>query len=114
MENDNVNTSQQQQHKFEAEKVAVVALQGVGPKKESTTDHHHGEASEHPRLYKRKCLRNGVSLHRSAHKTKIEPDDCPNGQPERKDVRAFDYGKHPDRLTKRTAAGRALDPLTYF
>ena len=93
MENDNVNTSQHQQHNFEAEKIAVVALQGVRPEEENTSDHHHGEAGEHPRSYERECLRNGVSLHRSADKTKIEPDNRPNGQPQPKNVGAFDDRK---------------------
>ena len=114
MENNNVYTGKQQQHKLQAEKIAVVALQGVRPEKEDTCDHHHCETGEHPRFYKGVRLRNRVSLHRSAHETKIKPDDCPDRQPKSQDVGALDDRKHPDRLAKSRAAGRVLDPSTYI
>ena len=114
MENEDVYTGQQQQHNLQAEKIAVVALQGVRPEKQDTRDHHHGEAGEHPRFYEGKCLRNRVSLHRSAHKTEIEPNDGPDRQPEPEDVGTLDDRKHPDRLAKSRATGRVFDPLAYI
>src|SRR6476659_7657116 len=100
MENDDVYTGQNQQNEFQSEKIALVALQGVRPEKEYTRGHHHGKTGEHPGFYEGKCLRNGVSLHRSAHQPKIKPDDSAAGEPKSKDVGARDDREHPDRFTK--------------